>query len=119
MRISIKIVVFILILLSVGCNDIKFEKKGWMYEDCGTYPNRNKMIKDLTGNNKLIGLTYKELIKKIGKDDNYNGFDTCILYNIITDYGWLGIDPVYTKDLKFKFNKDSIVIDYKVEVWKE
>jgi len=36
----------------------------------------------------------------------------------VTDYGW-DIDPVYTKDLVFKLNKDSIVVDYKINEWKK
>ncbi len=112
-------VIFGLILLLFACNNINFEKTGWVYqEDVGMYPNREKMLKDLTENNKLKGLTYRELIAKIGPDENYKqGYDTCIFYSIVTDFGW-DIDPVYTKSLVFKFNKDSVVVDYKIEEWK-
>ena len=114
------IVILSFILLSFGCNNIKFDKTGWTYQgDVGMYPNREKMLKDLTENNKLKGLTYKELIAKIGPDENYkSGYDTCIFYSIVTDYGW-DIDPVYSKCLVFKFNKDSVVTDYKIEEWKK
>jgi len=54
---------FILVLFA--CNNIKFEKTGWVYQgDVGMYPNREKMLKDLTENHKLKGLTYRELISK-------------------------------------------------------
>jgi len=113
------IIILGIILLSFACNNIKFEKKGWIYRgDVGMYPNREKMLNDLTENNKLKGLTYRELISKIGPDENYkSGYDTCIFYSIVTDYGW-DIDPVYSKSLVFKLNNDSIVVDYKIEEWK-
>jgi len=120
MRKAKLIVILSFILLSFACNNIKFEKTGWMDQsDVGIYPNREKMLNDLTENNKLKGLTYRELIEKIGPDENYKqGYDTCIFYSIVTDYGW-DIDPVYTKDLVFKLNKDSIVVDYKINEWKK
>jgi hypothetical protein len=120
MRKAKLIVILSFILLSFACSNIKFEKTGWMDQsDVGIYPNRDKMLNDLTQNNKLKGLTYRELIAKIGPDENYKqGYDTCIFYSIVTDYGW-DIDPVYTKDLVFKLNKDSIVVDYEIKEWKK
>ena len=113
------IIILSFILLSFACNP-KFEKTGWLYQgDVGIYPNREIMLNDLTENNKLKGLTYRELIAKIGPDENFkSGYDTCIFYSIVTDFGW-DIDPVYTKDLVFKFNKDSIVVDYEIKEWKK
>jgi hypothetical protein len=113
-------VILVLILVFFACNNIKFEKSGWMYKgDLGMYPNREKMLKDLIENNKLKGLTYRELIEKIGPHEDFeSGYDTCILYGIVIDYGW-DIDPVYTKDLEFKLNKDSIVVDYEIKEWKQ
>ncbi|MDP4237967.1 MAG: hypothetical protein Q8904_00660 [Bacteroidota bacterium] len=113
------IVILVFILLPFACSNTKFEKTGWIYQsDVGMYPNRENMLKDLTENNTLKGLTYRELIAKIGPDENYNsGYDTCIFYSIMTDYG-RNIDPVYTKNLVFKFNNDSVVVDYKIEEWK-
>jgi hypothetical protein len=112
------IVILSFILLSFACNT-KFEKTGWMYQvEVGMYPNRERMLNDLTENNRLKGLTYRELIAKIGPDENYKqGYDTCIFYSIVTDFGQ-DIDPVYTKNLMFKFDNDSIVIDYKIKEWK-
>jgi len=113
------IIILSFILLSFACNP-KFEKTGWLYQgDVGIYPNREIMLNDLTENNKLKGLTYRELIAKIGPDENFkSGYDTCIFYSIVTDFGW-DIDPVYTKDLVFKFNKDSVVVDYEIKEWKK
>jgi hypothetical protein len=92
------IVILSFILLSFACNNIKFDKTGWTFQgDVGMYLNREKMLKDLTENNKLKGLTYKKLIEKIGPDENYkSGYDTCIFYSIVTVYG-RDIDPVYSK----------------------
>ena len=113
------IIILSFILLSFACNP-KFEKTGWLYQgDVGIYPNREIMLNDQTENNKLKGLTYRELIAKIGPDENFkSGYDTCIFYSIVTDFGW-DIDPVYTKDLVFKFNKDSVVVDYEIKEWKK
>jgi len=109
-----------LILGTYACNNAKFEKTGWEYQDePGMYPNREKMLKDLTDHYKLKGLTYRELIEKIGPDENYkSGYGTCIFYSIVTDFG-RDIDPVYTKNLVFNLNKDSVVVDYEIKEWKK
>lgn len=117
---KIKLTVFFcFILVLFACKNTKFEKAGWEYQgDLGMYPNREKMLKDLIENHKLKGLTYRELIAKIGPDQNFrSGYDTCIFYSIVTYYG-RDIDPLFTKNLVFKFNKDSIVIDYEIKEWK-
>ncbi len=103
--------------LVISCkNTIPFNKTGWNIQgDLGWYPNRDKMLEDLLKNQKLIGLTYKQLIEKIGEPETYqDGDKNSIYFDIITDYGH-EIDPVYFKTLEFKFNKDSIITSFKVK----
>ena len=101
---------------STSCeNQIKFDKAGWAkIEDLGIYPNRNKMLNDLTKNHKLKGLTYRQLVEEIGEPEkNVSESSNTLYYNIVTDYGH-DIDPVYSKTLQLNFDKDSIIIDFKI-----
>ncbi len=94
--------------------NVPFDKVGWtIQDDLGLYPNRDKMLDDLQ-KQKLKGLTYRQLIDKIGNPEkNVTGDVNTIYYEIVTDYGH-DIDPVYTKILEFKFGNDSIITDFKV-----
>ena len=107
-------------LLTACKGDMKFSKTGWSKEeDLGYYPFRDKMLKDLTINYKIKGLSYRQIINLLGKpeDNMYN--DSCsIYYNIIEDYGH-DIDPVYVKTLEIKFDRDSLVKDFNIKVWKK
>ena len=94
---------------------MKFEKNGWNQKgDLNSYPNRESMLKDLTGNHKLKGIAYPKLIDLLGLPENYSDeeFNT-MTYNIVTEYG-NDIDPVYIKNLEIKLAKDSIVENYKI-----
>ena len=72
------------------------------------------MLDDLIKNQQLKGLTYRQLIDKIGEPEkNVTGDSNTIYYNIITDYG-SDIDPIYTKTFAVKFDGDSIVTDFKI-----
>jgi len=106
-------------LLTACKNETKFDKAGWIIkDDLGLYPNRNKMLNDLIENQKLKGLTYLQLIDKIGEPEkNVSGDSNSIYYDIVTDYGH-DIDPVYSKTLEFKFDTDSIITDYKINEFK-
>ena len=56
---------FIGIIVLVSCTDfaqIKFDKIKWMTKDDMTFPYRNKMLRDLTTNHKLVGLKHSEVI---------------------------------------------------------
>ena len=87
-------------LLTSCNNDITFEKNGWQQkDDLGFYPNRNKMLNDLTINHNLKGLSYKKIIELIGEPEKNITANNSIFYNIITDYGH-DIDPVYSKTLE-------------------
>lgn len=115
------IIVFLIIFFcscNSGDNELKFDKVKWNQQDdpAFTPPYRKKMIKDLTTNHKLQGISYKELVGLLGipdfKDSN------SLFYKIIEDYG-RDIDPIYTKDLIFTFSKDSIITSYKIAEWKK
>ncbi len=63
-------------------------------------------------------MTYKQLSDLIGKPDNYSNLDSnTIGYGIMEDYGW-DIDAVETKTLMIKLTKDSLVLNYKIDHWK-
>ena len=111
---------FICVLL-FGCDrDAKFDKAKWLQQDdMQHYPYRLSMLKNLTGNYKLIGLTYFQLIELIGEPQKNLVTDSMqIYYPILTDYG-SDIDPVHTISLEIVLNKDSIVNDYQIDEWKK
>ena len=105
----------ICILLTACKYEIKFDKARWTTKgDLGLYPNRDRMLNDLTQNQNLKGLSYKQLIGKIGEPEkNTTGDNNSIYYDIVADYGH-DIDPVYIKTLEFKFDTDSIITDFKI-----
>jgi len=105
----------ICVLLIAYKNESKFDKVGWTVKgDLNSYPNRDRMLNDLIKNQKLKGLTYRQLIINIGEPEkNVIGDKNLIYYDIVTDYG-LDIDPVYIKTLEFKFDRDSIITDYRI-----
>jgi len=110
------IIILTLCFLLTSCKDnVTFDKVGWAFQgDLGLYPNRDKMLDDLTKNKNLKGLTYRQLIDKIGEPEkNVVGDSNTIYYDIVTDYGY-DIDPVYIKTLEFKFDTDSIITDFKI-----
>ena len=80
------------------------------------FPYRNKMLKDLTSNYKLVGLKHSEIVNLLG-DPNFSD-SSSFAYEVIEDYG-SDIDPVYTKNLDFEFGKDSIITAFKIAEWKK
>ena len=110
----------ILVILSFFCyfsysQQSKFNKTEWNIEaDLKTYPNREKMLLDLTENNKLKGLTYKQLVEKVGEPENDNNEPYIISYNIKSEYG-NDIDPIYVKTLDFDINNDSLINNYTIK----
>src|ERR1700739_3921213 len=89
-------------LFLFGCQQ-KFNKATWVKEsDNGNYPERNKMLTDLTENYQLKGITYWQLHGLLG-EPLYDHFDNTYYYQILTQYG--GVDPVYTKSLVFWLSK--------------
>lgn len=101
----------------LSCNQqIKFDKTKWSTGGNMEFPYRDRMLKDLTTNYKLVGLKYSELIVLLGQPQ-YNDSASSLGYEIDTHYDV--IDPVYNKKLQFTFNKDSIITSFKVDEWKK
>lgn len=102
-------------LLSCRSTDIPFNKAGWN-EPCDGIPCpvlRDKMLNDLLNNHKLIGLTYQQIISKLGNVDNHEQTPSGIMrYEISTEYT-MG-DIVHIKALDLYYNKDSIVTSVKL-----
>jgi hypothetical protein len=110
---------FIILVGLISCKNfgqIKFDKIKWMTKDDMEFPFRKKMLNDLTTNYKLAGLKYGEIIKLLG-EPNFSD-SSSFAYQVIEDYG-SDIDPVYTKNLDFKFDKDSVITSYKIAEWKK
>jgi len=76
---------------------------------------RPLMLNDLVTTHKLVGLRYSELIKLIGKPDGEQ--DNLISYDIAVKYS--GVDPDYTKSLKFVYSKDSLITSFKIVEWED
>lgn len=77
------------------------------------------MVKYLTENYRIKGISYTELIKLLGKPDNEVpenkgeiSYDIQIKYDSDTH-------QVYIKTLNLKFNKDSTIIDFKILEWEK
>jgi hypothetical protein len=77
---------------------------------------REKMLRDLFSNYKLVGIKYSDLTKLLGTPDN--GDSVSVSYEIELDYGF-DIDPIYSKDLYFFISKDSVVTSYEIKEWKK
>ena len=108
-----KNVAIIFILFYFGCvQQAEFNKSDWRIKDDMVYPNRKKMIKDLTGNHKLVGLRYSQLIELLGQPNFKDS--TTLTYTVDEDYG-RDIDPVYIKNLIFSFSLDSNITSFNIE----
>lgn len=107
-------------MLLISCEQsfkqAKFNKTGWNEKVDWDYPNREVMLDDLIKNHQVKGLSYKQLENSIGLPDSKEDFQ--LYYDIITDFG-SDIDPVYTKSLLIKLNKDSVVSGFEVKEWKK
>lgn len=102
-------------LLSCKNKDLTFDKAGWNYP-CDGLPCpvlRDRMIDDLLENHKVTGLTYNQVISKLGNTDNHEQTPSGIMrYEISTDYT-MG-DIVHIKALDLYYDKDSIVTSWKL-----
>ena len=112
------IAITIIIIAFIGCEDnqIGFDKNGWnLYTDGQACPPlREFMTKNLLSSHKIKGLTYQELINKLGKPDN-NEFTppNIIRYELTFKHKFGDIFQVRTLD--FCFSKDSIINSWKFE----
>lgn len=108
--------------VSESCQDknIPFNNTGWNESSDGVPcpPLRDKMLKDLLENHKLKGITYKQLIDKLGEPPICEICDpNSVSYEVIVKYGF-DIDPSYIKTLDFYYDKDSIITDWKINEFK-
>jgi len=113
--------IFLATIFLTSCNsNEKFDKTKWQEQgDLRIYTHRKYMLNDLTKNNKLIGISYRQLINLIGEPEKANDQEKGIVYyDIETDYG-NDIDPIYTKTLQLKLTKDSTVDSFTIKEWKK
>ncbi len=106
-----------LLLHLVSCKDRSspFIKEGWN-TPCDGIPCpvlRKKMLEDLLNNHKLVGLTYRQIISKLGNVDNHEQTPSGIMRYEITNEYTMG-DIVHIKALDLYFNRDSIVTSLKL-----
>jgi len=116
-----KYIIVVVLLILASCNsEKKFDKIQWLeYSDLGQYPKRNGMVNDLLEKHKIKGLSFVQVVELIGEPEkNFTGENNEIYYQILTEYG-SDIDPVHTKTLILKLDKDSTITGFKVDEWKK
>ncbi|SRR5260221_7175446 len=109
---------FYLIIAISSCSE-KFDKTKWAQYDEVDGPDRNLMAEDLLKNNKLVGLSHKQMLQLLGPPANYTDTfytDTLNTYYTLSEKYDM-IDPVSGKDLVIKFNKDSIITSAEIKEW--
>jgi len=109
------IILFCTALLIIAACNISFDKRKWteMNDPSLPLPSREKMLKELITNHKLVGLKYDQLIGILSTPDYSDSISSG--YNIIIH--WDGIDPDHVKTINFTLSKDSIITGFKVEEW--
>src|ERR1700761_3763887 len=109
------------IIFFVSCNShgfqSKFDRKKWGTKEDWDYPYRDEMLEDLIKHHQLKGLSIRRLEDSLGYLENFTDTDS-LYYQVLMDFG-SDIDPVHTKYLTFKLNKDSIVTDFSVKEWEK
>ncbi|MDO9377176.1 MAG: hypothetical protein Q7T76_22305, partial [Ferruginibacter sp.] len=115
---NMRMLFIISFLVITGCTSkVKFDKNKWLVKDDFEYPFREAMIKDLTINHKLKGLSQKELSNLLGEPAHYADDQSHVYYTIYEKYRWNDIDPVGGMTLVFAISNDSSVLDFKVNKW--
>ena len=107
----------ICLLLAVaftGCMKVKFDKEKWKMGNGLSYTMRESILEDLTTNYKLVGMSYKDVIRLLGKPDDIGPLKTS--YDIINNEAIYNPKnkPLYRKNLEFYFSKDSVVTRFNV-----
>lgn len=111
------LIIFCMLLPFSACKR-KFNRAAWDDKIDRDYPQRNDMVDDLINNHKLKGLSYKKLVARLGPPEESMEDSAKVYYQVLMDFG-SDIDPVHTKYLVFKLNKDSIVTDLHLDEWKK
>lgn len=109
----------IVMIFTASCTqNVDFERTKWVERTDPIYPSayRSAMLKDLTTNHKLIGLSCSQLINYLGDPDAKE--NNSVFYTIAVDFG-SDIDPVYSKELEFSYSKDSTITSFKILEWKK
>jgi hypothetical protein len=104
--------------LSCQDNGIPFDKDIWNEDVDGKTcsPLREHMLKDLLSNHKLKGLSYRQMVEKIGPADMHPlGTKPLVRYELSEDYTFG--DIVHVKTLDFYLTKDSIIDSWKIEYY--
>jgi hypothetical protein len=102
---------FCLILIITSCTE-KFDKNKWGGYSEVDGPDRDLMAGNLLKTHQLIGLTNKQMHQLLGPPAN----DTTSTWYELKEE-WDMIDPVYSKYLIIKFNKDSVIIGAEIKEW--
>jgi len=94
-----------------GCTE-KFDKTKWSQYDEVDGSDRDLMGEDLVKTHKLLGLTNKQMLQLLGppaNDTTETWYELKIKYDMI--------DPIYSKFLLIKFNKDSVITTAEIKEW--
>ena len=108
--------ILLIIVLSFSCtHSTTYDKQKWQGGDSGFPPeDRPAMLDNLIKKHKLKGLSIEKLTDLLGRPD-YQEADL-IIYNIELEYGG-NTDVTYSKKLKFKLSKDSIITGFSIVEW--
>ncbi len=118
-----------LFLLIMNCKpkpEMKFDKTAWnKTEKDGSgyfdvFTNRQKMLQDLTENEKLKGLTVAQLTEKLGKPADYvrqentdeGEAPNTLFYDIAMIYS--DVEALHYIYLDFKYDKNNIITDFSI-----
>lgn len=76
------------------------------------------MVKDLLDRYTLIGMAESEINELLGGPDNFADNTEYKKYYFLTEVGgFFGIDPIASKSLVIKYDKDNIVSSVEVHTW--
>lgn len=109
------LVMFLLHIVSCKEKSTPFDKAGWN-TPCDGIPCpvlREKMLDDLLNNHQIIGLTFDQVISKLGNVDNHEMTPNGIMRYEITAKYTMG-DIVHITALDLHLNKDSIVTSWTI-----
>jgi hypothetical protein len=106
------ILIAVISLASSCVKKEKFTRQGWDAGDGISFPKRYAMVDDLLANQKLKGLTYKQVVQLLKAPQTNSRTDKSFSYEITRKMS--GIDTMYAKSLVFYLNNDSVVVNTKI-----